>query len=218
MAIRPPDRGPIRAVIFDLDEALLLRAPAWRYAVEEAIVSVTGRRVDASALADEYHTRPWRDALSILVDGAENVSRCEDLSAEMFRRSAMKRLLVHDGLGMALDRLRGGRLEIGAVSRETHPHALKQVQSTGLDRFLAVLSATQPGSPWAVAERLQDCLGFLESAAESCAVVSHNPRDLADAGRTGCHCFLAGWAGAEPGPFPVLGHPSELLEVLLRAP
>lgn len=218
MAIRPPDRGPVRAVIFDLDEALLVRAPAWRYAIEEAIVSVTGRRVDAGPLADEYHSRPWRDALSVLLNSPGDVRPCEDLCTAMFRRSAMKKILVHDGLGMALDRLRGSRIEIGAVSREAHPVALKQVQSTGLDRFLAVLSPTPPGSRWAIADRIQDCQVFVESEPERCAVVSHDPRDLAVAAQAGCRCFLAGWAGAERSTYPVLSHPSELPDVLLRAP
>ncbi len=40
-----------RAIVFDLDRALIDPRPAWRYAVEEAVVSVTGRPVQAAALS-----------------------------------------------------------------------------------------------------------------------------------------------------------------------
>ncbi len=97
MAIAVRGETYVRAVIFDFDEALLVRAPAWRYTVEEAVASVTGRRVDASPLAEAYRGRPWRHALEILLDDHSDVPDCEDLCQEIFTRSAMKKLLVHEG-------------------------------------------------------------------------------------------------------------------------
>ena len=175
-----------------------MRGPAWRYAVEEAVASVTGRRIDAAPLVDEYRLRPWRHALSIVLDDARQVSACEALCPEMFQRSAMKRLLVPEGLGMALDTLRGERIEMGAISREPHTTALRQIQSTGLDRFLSVLAATPVGEGWDVAQRLATCQAFLECPASLCAFVSGEPIDLWVAAEAGYHPRLAGWAaGAE---------------------
>ncbi|MCC6386505.1 MAG: HAD hydrolase-like protein [Dehalococcoidia bacterium] len=184
-----------RAIVFDLDQVLLARETAWRYAIEEAVIAVTGRRVDARALAAEYHLRPWRHALSILVSDAEEGARCETLCVEMFRRSAMKKLLVHEGIGMALDAVRGERVEMGAISREPHVVALRQVQSTGLDRFIAVLSATPEGQPWQPGERIADCLAFLQTEPARAAYVASDRFDLAEAARAGLVPVFAGWAG-----------------------
>ena len=184
-----------RAIIFDLDQVLLARESAWRYAIEEAVIAVTGRRVDARALAGEYHLRPWRHALSILVPNAEDGARCETLCVEMFRRSAMKKLLVHEGMGMALDAVRGERVEMGAISREPHVVALRQMQSTGLDRFIAVLSATAEGKTWQPAGRIAECLAFLDAEPARAAFVSGDGFGLAEAAGGGLVPVFAGWAG-----------------------
>jgi hypothetical protein len=113
----------------------------------------------------------------------------------MYGRSALKKLLVHDGIGMALDRLRGDRIEMGAISREPHAMALKQVQSTGLDRFLSVLSATPVDAPWDPAARVAECLAFLERAATQSAFVSGEGDDLAAVGSAGVKPWTAAWAG-----------------------
>jgi len=179
-----------RAVIFDLDRCLIDSRNAWRYCIEESIAAATGRRPDAAALVDEYHTRPWLDALSILTGDRSEAHRCEELCATMFERSAMKKLLVFEGIGMALDGLRGERMELGAISRLPHALAVKQVQSTGLDRFVAVVAA----GPWAPAEQVGRCLAFLEAPAEACAFVSGTEGDLRLALSLGLAAYRAGWA------------------------
>ena len=205
-----PGTPSLRAIIFDLDEALLLRSEAWRYAVEEAVVSVTGQRIDARPLCAEYRTRPWRHALSIVLSDLEQIGRCEALCTEMFQRSCMKKLLVHDGIGVALDSLRGLGVEMGAISHEPHALAIKQVQSTGLDRFLSVLSTTPEGSHWDPAERFADCLAFLERDASQCAFVAPAAADLRAVEAAGATCYEAAWAAMEPSGYPALGGPGEL--------
>jgi phosphoglycolate phosphatase-like HAD superfamily hydrolase len=212
IVIRP--QGAIRAVIFDLDEALLLRAPAWCYSVEQAVLSVSGKRIDAAPLAQEYRARPWAHVLSVVLEDASELNRCAALCETMFYRSAMKRLLVHEGMGMALDTLRGGRIEMGAITREPHANAIKQVQSTGLDRFLAVLAATPRGEAWDPAARIAQCLAFLERSPGECAFVSHEGRDLSVAAKWGLSCYLAGWAGSESGSYTELAEPSGLAAFL----
>jgi phosphoglycolate phosphatase-like HAD superfamily hydrolase len=174
-----------RAVIFDLDEALLDRRRAWQYALEEAVIAVTGRRVAASPLVDEYRQRPWAHALAIVVDDRGQLPRCEALCVELFQRSAMKRLLVHEGTGMALDRLRGDRIEMGAISREPHAVAVKQAESTGLDRFLAVLAPTPAGAAWDPTARFAECLTYLRRTAPETAFVSPDAADRAIVEGTG---------------------------------
>lgn len=197
-----------RAVIFDLDHVLLAREGAWCYTVEEAIVSVTARRVDTRPLAREYANRPWRHVLSVLLDDAGRQRECEELCAELFTRSAMKRLLVHEGVGMALDHLSAARVEIGAVSREPHAIALKQVQSTGLDRFLAVLSTT-PDGRWDVSARLLEALSFLEYRPGDCAFVSGDSYDLGAARSLGFARYTAAWAASESSPSePLIASPA----------
>ena len=185
--------GKLRAVIFDLDEALLATDSAWTYTVEEAVASVTGKRTDASALATEYRRRPWRQALMILVDSPVLVDECESLCPAIYERSAMKRLLVQEGVGMALDVLRAASIEIGAISRAEHRIARRQLDSTGLDRFLTVLSATPEDGTWEPAERIDECRDFLGRPPEQCAFVSSEGRDLEAAATVGYQCFEAGW-------------------------
>ncbi|MFN0094715.1 MAG: HAD family hydrolase [Dehalococcoidia bacterium] len=200
----------LRAVVFDLDEALLDRSRAWRYALEQAVLVVTGQRVDARAIEAEYRTRPWRHALSVVVADTKDLGRCEEVCRDMYARSAMKHLLVHDGLGMALDSLRGARIDMCAVSREPHRIALTQMESTGLDRFLGVLAATPAGEAWDAGERIAHCLTFLDRPAAVAAFVSGDLGDIGAAVRLGLHAAVAGWTGAESMRQPTLSHPREL--------
>jgi phosphoglycolate phosphatase-like HAD superfamily hydrolase len=199
MAIVARHSGAVRAVIFDLDETLLVREGAWCYAVEEAIASVAGVRVDASRLAAEYRHRPWHHALSVLLDDRRLIARIALLCGDLYARSAMKRLLVHDGIGMALDRLRGDRIQIGAITHEPHGLAIKQIESTGLDRFLTVLAPTPAGAAWDVAARLDDSVRYLGTAPEGTVFIGSEDRDLDVAGRTGLVVHRAGWATAARG-------------------
>ena len=199
-----------RAVLFDLDEALLARETAWRYTVEEAVVCVTGQRIDVSPLAPEYRSRPWHHVLSVVVPDVAARRECEELCREMFARSSMKRLLVHEGIGMALDHLRAARLEMGAVSREPHAVALKQIQSTGLDRFLAVLSAT-PGDGWDVCARLTESLAFLGYEPGQCAYVSGDARDLDRAAGAGFTTLAAAWVASTESECVALNSPGDLV-------
>jgi beta-phosphoglucomutase-like phosphatase (HAD superfamily) len=209
--------APIRAVIFDLDRVLLDARPAWRYTVEEAVVMATGRRIDASPLVEEYGSRPWSHALAILVDSAEARARCEDLCAQITERSGMKRLLVHEGIGMGLDAVRAAQIETGAISRRPHAIALKQAQSTGLERFLNVLSATPTGEPWRPAERIAHCLRFLERKPEACAFIGADEHDLRAAANAGLRPFAAGWCAHEPSVVTV-DRPIEVVRALTRRP
>jgi beta-phosphoglucomutase-like phosphatase (HAD superfamily) len=205
----------LRAVIFDLDEALLDRSKAWAYTVEEAVASVTGRRIDAAPLAIEYSNRPWRHALGIVLSDPDELEAAASLCGDMYARSALKRLLVQEGAGMALDALRGASVEIGAISREPHAIARRQVDSTGLDRFLAVLSPTPDREHWDPGARLAECRGFLEYEPPKCAFIAADARAL-EAGRdAGFMAFVAGWCGSAPGrTFPVLDQPSSVARLL----
>ncbi len=206
-----------RAIVFDLDRALIDPRPAWRYAVEEAVVSVTGRPVQAAALVEEYHTRPFRHALQVLLADQAQAGRCEQLCREMYGRSAMKRLLVHDGAGMAMDALRGELIDLAAISRLPHAIAIKQAQSTGLDRFLAILAATPDGEPWDPSSRLAACLRFLECRSEESAFVSPEPRDRDRVAALGAHVFCSAWSpGAEVAGSPSIASPRDILPYLQR--
>lgn len=203
-----------RVVVFDLDEALLDRREAWLFAVEEAFAATAGTRINARPLAEAYRLRPFRDVFGVLTPDADAQERCERLAATMYRRSALKRLLVHDGIGMALDALREARIEIGAITAEAHGDAVKQMQSTGLDRFVTVLSATPPQEGWDVIARWNDCLRFLEQDPDRAVFVSPSEVDRHTLAATGAMTIAAGWNG-EPGA-PGVRHARELT-ALLRA-
>ena len=204
-----------RAVIFDLDETLIDSRPAWRYTLEETLMSVANRRIDAQPLIDEYHRRPWRDSLAILLDDAGEQRRALELCQRIEGRSAMKRLLVFDGTGMALDDIRAARVEIGAISRLPHAVALKQAQATGVDRFLTVLSATPEGEEWAVGTRASECLSYFGREAEGCLFVGVEERDLEAAREMGLVALGARWSPAAEGGSGVLASPAEAAKVLL---
>lgn len=214
MPLRSP-RPHVAAVVFDLDQVLLRRAPAWQYTLEQAVMTVCGRRVDVGPIAGEYQVRPWRDALAILLEDAGQRVRCESLCHTIFARSAMKKLTVFEGVGMALDHLRGRSVEVGAITREPHAVAIKQVQSTGLDRFLSVLSATPAAAAWAVEARLADCLDFLECPPGAAAYVAADPFDLALAARLGIAGWAAGWAGpVDGGGRPLIARAADMADRL----
>lgn len=206
-----------RAIVFDLDRALIDPRPAWRYTVEEAVVSVTGRPVQAAPLVEEYHTRPFRHALQVLLSEPAEAGRCEELCEEMYRRSAMKRLLVHEGAGMAMDALRGELIDLAAISRLPHAIAIKQAQSTGLDRFLAILAATPEGEPWDPASRLTASLRFLECGPGESAFISPDARDRAGVEQTGAHVFSSAWSpGADVTGSASIASPRDILPYLQR--
>lgn len=206
-----------RAIVFDLDRALIDPRPAWRYAVEEAVVSVTGRPVRADALVEEYHTRPFRHALQVLLPDPALADRCEQLCGEMYARSAMKRLLVHEGAGMALDALRGELIDLAAISRLPHAIAIKQAQSTGIDRFLAILAATPEGEVWDPAARVSACLRFLECDSAESAFISPGAGDRDRVAETGAHIFSCAWSpGAEVVGSSAIASPRDILPYLQR--
>ena len=206
-----------RLVVFDFDRALIDPRVAWRYCVEESVMMVTGERPRIEPLVEEYHLRPWRQALSIVVGDGAAVSRCEELCEQMFLRSAMKRLLVHEGIGMALDALRAERIDMAGISRLPNSLAVKQSQSTGMDRFLAIVSGTGEGERWSPGERFAECLRLLESAPEEAAFIGFDVSDRREVGRSGAQVFVAGWhPGAEGGEEVVVGSPGEMLGALQR--
>ncbi len=187
-----------RAVIFDLDETLIDSRPAWRYTLEETLMSVANRRIDAGPLVDEYHRRPWRDSLAIVLDDPEERQRALELCERIEGRSAMKRLLVFEGTGMALDEVRGAHIEIGAISRLPHAVALKQTQATGVDRFLTVLSATPEGEGWDAGARASECLSYFAREPGTCVFVGAEGRDVEAARGLGLVAVRAGWSSG-PG-------------------
>ncbi|HNM77045.1 MAG TPA: HAD hydrolase-like protein [Tepidiformaceae bacterium] len=204
-----------RAVIFDLDRCLIDARNAWRFCVEESIAAAVGERVDAGPLVEEYHTRPWRDVLSILTQPAD-AARCAGLCEVMLARSAMKKLLVHEGVGMALDALRSELIELGAISRLPHAVAIKQVQSTGLDRFLAVVATTPANERWDPAARVRQCLTFLEAEAAKAAFVSGDRWDREESRRAALRPYAAAWApSAEVDDRPIPA-PGDVVTHVLR--
>ena len=168
----------VRAVIFDLDECLIDSRAAWAYAVEQALVAVTGQQLRASRdLVTEYRHRPWRHVFAVLCADTTQAQRCCEIAEAMFHRSALKRLLVFEGIGMALDALRASRIQIGAISRLPHSQAIKQIDSTGLDRFVVVLSPTPDNQKWAPAARIDEVVGYLGRNRDDTVVVA-TTRDL----------------------------------------
>ena len=92
--------------------------------------------------------------------------------------------------------------------------AIKQIQSTGLDRFLTVLSATPDGIGWDVMARTAECLAFLQRKPDQAAFVSHDAADADVARNMGLAWYGAAWVpGADPCTEP-LALPGELARLL----
>lgn len=215
----PPARASFKtskAVIFDLDSALIDSRQAWRYAVEEAIAATCGRRIDVGPLMREYHLRPWIHVLSVLLPDRAERERCETICIEISRRSGLKKLLVHEGIGMALDSLRAGSIEVGAITRHQHSLALKQAQSTGLDRFFAILAATPVNELYDPAARLGQCTAFLERGPTDCTLVSADPDDRRCAAAAGFRALFPAWVAEPPPGVHTIGSPNQILAALLN--
>ncbi|HKS92269.1 MAG TPA: HAD hydrolase-like protein [Tepidiformaceae bacterium] len=205
-----PASATIKAVVFDLDEVLLDRGRAWQYALEEGVAMVCGCRIDGGPLVSEYSHRPWRHAVTVVVPDVVAREACEAACARIYQRGAQKRLLVHDGVGMGLDWIRSAQLAMGAVSREPHAVALKQLQSTGLDRFMTVLSPTPAGQDWDSGARVGECISYLRREACEVAFVSAEELDLEAAEQLGCRVAMAAWAGRGGGSRPAVTTPAML--------
>lgn len=187
------------ALIFELEETLLDRRPAWRYAIEESIGVACHRRVSAAPLVDEYFGRPVGQAFAILCESTDERLRCQRVFPKLFYRSALKRLTVHDGVGMVLDSLIHAGVEVGAISRESHSDARKAIESTGIDRFLTVLSAEAASRDWRLDDRVAACLAFLEREPPQAAFVSVRGDDVAAARSFGMPAIHAGWGSEHDG-------------------
>lgn len=204
-----------RLVIFDLDRALIDARPAFCYTIEEAIAAVTGQRRSARQLADAYHTRPWRDALRILLDDPRHYRAAEALCHQYAQRSALKRLHVFEGIGMALDELRAEQIDIAAITRNPYPLARKHVESTGLDRFLALI-VPPPSDRFDPTTQLAECYRLLQTEPTQTAVIAPGRPERQAAERTGAIPITAAWA-VEPDLGGIEVHtPAALRETLLR--
>lgn len=157
-------------------------------------MSIANRRISAESLVEEYQRRPWSESLRILLDDPNDLSQAKKLCQRIAERSAMKKLLVFDGTGMALDDVRGAHLEIGAISRLPHAVALKQAQATGLDRFLTVLSATPIGRAWEPGARASECLSYFGREPASCLFIGASDQDIDQALQVGLVALRAGWS------------------------
>lgn len=197
-----------KAIVFDIDTALIDRRRAWQYTVEEAVLTVANTRVDASSLVNEYHSRPWSHTASVLVDDPVLRERFAEICEQYFRRSALKRLLVFEGIGMVLDRLRGDRIEMGGITREAHADAMRQIESTGIDRFLAVLSPTNDNT-WNPSLRFEECLAYLQRDVTETVFVTAHRHDAEPIAETGAPFVLAGWGQASV-EVDAATHPSQL--------
>ena len=203
-------------MIFDLDAALIDSRKAWQYAVEEAIAATCGRRIDVGPLVREYHRRPWIHVLTLLLPDRAERERCEPVCIDISRRSGLKKLLVHEGIGMALDSLRAGSIEIGAITRHQHSLALKQSQSTGLDRFVAVLAATPVNEPYDPAARLDQCTAFLGRSSTDCAFVSADTEERRCAAAAGFRVLFPAWVAEPPPGVHTIGSPNQIWAALLN--
>ena len=177
-----------------------------------------GRRIKARPLVGEYHRRPWTHVLALLLQTTEQRSRCEAVCIEISKRSGLKKLLVHEGMGMALDALRGDQIDVGAITRQPHALALKQAQSTGLDRFLAVLAATPADATYDPTARLAQCVTFLKRSPSDCAVVSGDPDDRRAAKNGGFRLFFPAWVADPPAGASTIPAPAQLLASLRGEP
>ncbi|GIW13365.1 MAG: hypothetical protein KatS3mg062_0804 [Tepidiforma sp.] len=203
-----------RLVVFDLDRALVDSRPAFAYTIEEAVAAVTGRRLSARDLADAYHTRPWRDALRVLLDDPRQRDAAEALCLQYAERSALKRLLVFEGIGMALDELRAEQIDMAAITRLPYPLARKHIESTGLDRFLAVV--IPPAAAFDPAAQLAECYRLLETDPAGSAFVGPGRIERQAAQRAGAIAFVSAWS-VEPDPGELtITSPAGMKEAILR--
>ncbi len=193
------------AVALDLDTVVVDARRAWAFALQQAVAAVTGERIDAERLAPEYHRRPWRHAVAVIVRDPMQAVAVERLCETFFRSSALKHLRVYEGLPRQLDRFRERRVEVAAISRLSHDLARRQIETLGLDRFFAVL-ATAPIERFPE-PALESCERFLGVARERLLAVFADPADTARAARAGFPSLTAGWPGGEGAELTV---PEEL--------
>jgi phosphoglycolate phosphatase-like HAD superfamily hydrolase len=203
-------------VLFELEHTLLDRRPAWQYAFEQAVGTVCHERIDARDLAENYAHRPVMHALAVVTDDLGVRVECARRWEQLFYRSAMKKLMVHDGVTMMLDRMRHAGIELGVISHEPHTVARKELESTGLDRFLTVLAAQPIDATWLPGERIEQCRTFLEYPPEEICLISWDEDDVDAAEGMGALALRASWPTAEVGETGIV-HPSQALGIVQRA-
>lgn len=208
MVIRYENPNGYDCVIFDLDETLIDDRTAWCYTIEESILSTLGKRIDPHPLLEEYRTRPWKDVISLLVENRKIQQACLALCLQMERRSSLKHLLVFDGIGMALDKIRD-LAEIGVISRWPYSEANKRIQSTGLDRFFTAVIGTDENENWDPRLRFNECYKLLGYEKINSLYIGGEILDINSVISHGSVAHSAGWAGYKssiltPTSLPVL--------------
>jgi phosphoserine phosphatase len=206
----------IRGAVFDLDEVLLNKRAAWAYTVEQALLSVAGRRTEPMALADEYRHRPWRDALLVLEPDREHVAAAAALCGKLWLRSALKRITVHAGIGMALAGLLAGGISMAAVTSVALPLARRQAQAAGVDRFLFALERNEDAAG-ADGNLYAAMAGLLHLRPGDVAFVSGDGAALRSASSQGLRPFKAAWAPGGGGSFPLFEEPGDLRRLRAEA-
>ena len=208
MVIRYENPNGYNCVIFDLDETLIDDRNAWCYTIGESVLSTQGKRINPHPLLEEYRTRPWEDVISLLVEDREIQQTCLALCLRMERQSSLKHLLVFDGIGMALDKIRD-LAEIGVISRWPYSDATKRIQSTGLDRFFTAVIGTGENEIWDPSLRFSECYDLLGYGKSKSLYIGAETFDINSVISHGSVAYSAGWAGYKssiltPSSLPVL--------------
>jgi len=194
MVMRIENPNGYKCVIFDLDETIIDNRIAWCHTLTESILSVIGQRIDPKPLLAEYRTRYWEDVISLFVDNQVMQKKCLNLCHEMERRSSLKHLLVFEGIGMTLDKIRD-LADIGVISRWSHREATKRIQSTGLDRFFTGTVGTLEKETWDAGQRFSECCNFLGYKQSDSLYIGAEQFDLDSVILHGGTALSAGWAG-----------------------
>ena len=132
--------------------------------------------------------------ISLLIESREMQQACLALCLRMEQRSSLKHLLVFDGIGMALDKIRD-LTEIGVISRWPYSEATKRIQSTGLDRFFTAIIGTDKNKSWDPSLRFNECYNLLGYEKSSSLYIGGETPDIKSIISHGSVAISAGWAG-----------------------
>jgi len=211
--IVPPARGPIRAVVFDLDGVVVDSSAVMREAFSIAYAEAVG---DGPAPFEEYNRHMGRYFPDIMRHMGLPLAMEEPFVRESYRLA--HRVPLFPGVRETLQALRDRGIRTAIATGKSSPRARSLLDLLGvLDLFDHVIGSDEVARPKPAPDIVLRALELLGIAAAQAMMVGDAVIDLASGREAGVTTVATTWHGGDlttllaAGPDLVLHAPTELL-------
>ncbi|MFF3852960.1 HAD-IA family hydrolase [Micromonospora sp. NPDC002575] len=209
----PPARGPIRAVVFDLDGVVVDSSAVMREAFSIAYAEVVG---DGPAPFEEYNRHMGRYFPDIMRLMGLPLEMEEPFVRESYRMAHLVPLFP--GVRETLEELHGRGVRMAIATGKSGPRARSLLDTLGvLGLFDQVIGSDEVARPKPAPDIVLAALGHLDVPPEQAMMVGDAVIDLLSGREAGVTTVAATWHGGDvaallaAGPDVVADAPTDLL-------